>query len=161
MNKQDNKNIKFELLIEQQLREINRKKIGFFIKSPTPIKKITIKKKEKYIYYQKALCDFIGILNKKFVLLELKDISKNNFELRRLKEHQRNQLIKIRKLGGESFLLFRLKKENDLIIIIRIFDYLNLIELNDKKSISIQKIKQIGYKTNLNEFIPFFIQLIN
>ncbi|BDV03369.1 MAG: hypothetical protein HPPSJP_0900 [Candidatus Hepatoplasma scabrum] len=161
MNKKDNKYVKFELSIEKELREINKKEIGFFIKSPTPIKKVIKKKEEKYIYYQKALCDFIGIFNKKFILLELKDISGNSFEIRRLKEHQINQLIKINKLGGKSFILFRLKKENNLIIIVKIFDYLNFTEFNNKKSISIQKIKKIGYKTNINEFASFFIQLIN
>lgn len=161
MSKEDIRNIKFELLIERQLKEINKNEKGFFIKSPTPIKKVITKKQEKIVYYQKALCDFVGIINKKFILLELKDISGNSFELRRLKQHQISQLQKIKKLGGESFILFRIKKEENLIVIVKIFDYLNFIEFNNKKSINIQMIKKIGQKTNLNEFIPSFTQLIN
>ncbi|BDV02296.1 MAG: hypothetical protein HPAVJP_1850 [Candidatus Hepatoplasma vulgare] len=126
-------------------KELNKIKNGYFIKSPTPIR---ITKDKKIIYAKKALCDFIGIYNQKFILIEIKTITKN-FEFRRLKKHQLEQLEIIDKLGGISLIIFYLINE-EKICYTNINDFREIIKNSKMKSISKENIilKTINIEIN-------------
>ena len=132
-----------ENLISNKLLKINKSEKGFFIKSPTPMKMINVNGKIVPIYSNKALCDFVGIYNKKFILIESKNISGVRFEFKRLKEHQEKQLASIKRHGGISLIIFFLVKTNELIIL-KIDNYLVFKSQTEKKSIHIDALKEIG-----------------
>lgn len=142
--------IEFENAFNKELKKIEKENKGFFIKSPTPMQKVLIDGKFKTIYSQKALCDFFGIVNKKFILIELKTISTKSFELRRLKNHQIKQLESIHKFGGISLIFFKIKNREN-IILVEIQKYLDFIKKINKKSLKIEEIEKIGKKLKLNE----------
>lgn len=123
---------KIENLIEKELFKI---KDGYFIKSPTPIR---ITNNKKIIYARKALCDFIGIYNKKFILIELKTVT-TRFEFRRLKKHQIEQLEIIDKLGGISIIIFYFISEKE-IYFLKINDFKKIVKESKNKSISKENI---------------------
>ncbi len=138
-----------ENIILDQLKKISEREQGFFIKSPTPIKNININGKYKMIYSEKALCDFVGILNKKFILIEAKEVSGNRFDFRRLKDHQIKQLSSIQKYGGISIIVFHIKMI-DKIVIVKIVDYLLYLNSTNKKSINIDTLLKIGKSIDIN-----------
>ncbi len=144
----------FEKDIYNQLKILENKKIGFFIKSPTPIKTIN----KKIIFYEKALCDFIGILNNKFFIIEAKEISEKRFDFRRLKEHQIKQLKLIEKYGGISIIIFNIKIKNK-IVLVRINKFLNEKKKSNKKSINIDLLEKIGDSIFLNELNDYLLVL--
>ncbi len=141
---------KLENNISKKLLKINKSERGFFIKSPTPIKMINQNGKIVPIYSNKALCDFIGIYNSKFVLIEVKNLSGVRFEFKRLKEHQEKQLSSIRRHGGISIILIYLSTTNELFSL-GIDDYLVYKTQTDKKSINIDALKNIAKLININE----------
>ena len=132
-----------ENLISEKLLKINRQENGFFIKSPTPIKMIANHGKIVPIYSNKALCDFVGIYNEKFILIETKNISGVRFEFKRLKDHQQKQLSAIKRHGGISILIFYLVKSYEMVIL-EIDKYLVFKSQTEKKSIHIDTLKEIG-----------------
>lgn len=129
--------------ISKKLLKINKAGKGFFIKSPTPMKMIRSEDKVIPIYSNKALCDFVGIYKSKFVLIEAKNISGTRFIFDRLKEHQEKQLSSIKRHGGSSFIIFGLTDEN-IFVILEIEDYLIFKSQTERKSMSIENIKEIG-----------------
>lgn len=148
---------KFENQLSKSLLKINRKERGFFIKSPTPMKMVKQGEKIIPIYSNKALCDFIGIYNSKFVLIEAKNISGVRFEFKRLREHQEKQLAAIKRHGGVSIILMFLSKSSE-IISLEIDDYLVFKSQTEKKSINVDTLKQIGRiidEDKLEEYINF------
>lgn len=134
---------KLENKISKVLLKVNKKERGFFIKSPTPMKLIKTNEKIIPIYSNKALCDFIGIYNTMFILIEVKNISGVRFEFKRLGEHQEKQLSSIKRHGGISFIIFGINNASELIII-NIDDYLVYKTQTEKKSINIDTLKNIG-----------------
>jgi len=52
---------KFENKILNELNQLSKKGLCFFIKSPTPIRTIPTSEGYKMVYSEKALCDFLGI----------------------------------------------------------------------------------------------------
>lgn len=133
----------FENKLSRKLQSINRKGTGFFIKSPTPIKLIRNNDQVTPTFANKALCDFIGIYNNKFIIIEAKNISNERFNLSRLKKHQVNQLSAIKKFGGVSIIVFN-DEENDEIIILDIDEYLDYVLNTELKSINLKKLREIG-----------------
>ena len=80
----------------------------------------------------------------KRILFELKEINNFYFDINRLKIHQLKTLLKINKLGGESFLVFKLSLLNK-IVILKSFDYFKYqIKLRNKK-LFLKDILKIGY----------------
>ncbi|NQX83549.1 MAG: Holliday junction resolvase RecU [Mycoplasmataceae bacterium] len=140
----------FENEISKKLLKINKSGRGFFIKSPTPMKMIKSKGKIIPIYSNKALCDFVGIYNKKFVLIEAKNITGERFIFERLKPHQEKQLSSIKRHGGISLIMFGLPNEK-IIIVLKIDDYLVFKSQSEKKSINIISLKEIGKIISLEE----------
>ncbi len=145
--------------ISKKLLKINRVGRGFFIKSPTPMKMIHSNGKTIPVYSNKALCDFIGIYNSKFILIEAKNISTTRFEFSRLKEHQEKQLASIKRHGGVALIMFGVTIEN-IIVILEINDYLVFKSQTDKKSINLDILKEIGKIIDLSE-IEEFINFIS
>jgi len=139
-----------ENLISNKLLKINKNEKGFFIKSPTPMKMININGKVVPIYANKALCDFVGIYNKKFILIESKNISGVRFEFKRLKDHQEKQLASIMRHGGISLIIFYLTLTHE-IIILKIDKYLVFKSQTQKKSINIDALKEIGMCVSADE----------
>lgn len=141
---------KLENNISKKLLKINKSERGFFIKSPTPMKMIHQDGKIIPIYSNKALCDFIGIYNSKFVLIEVKNISGVRFEFKRLKEHQEKQLSSIKRHGGISIILIYISTTNQLISL-EIDEYLVYKSQTEKKSINIESLKDIGRVIEVDE----------
>ncbi len=129
--------------ISKKLLRINKQGRGFFIKSPTPMKMVHSGGKTIPVYANKALCDFIGIYNSKFVLIEAKNISTTRFEFSRLKEHQEKQLASIKRHGGVSLIMFGITQEN-IIVVLEIDDYLVFKSQTERKSINVDILKEIG-----------------
>lgn len=145
----------FENEISKFLLKINKTEHGFFIKSPTPMKMIrNSQEKIVPIYSNKALCDFVGIYNNKFVLIEVKYINGKRFEFNRLKEHQEKQLSAIKRFGGVSLIIFGLSTE-EKIIVLEIENYLIFKFQSNKKSINIKQLLEYGNILNLNEIENF------
>jgi len=148
---------KLENNISKKLLKINKSERGFFIKSPTPMKMISQNGKIVPIYSNKALCDFIGIYNSKFVLIEVKNVSGARFEFKRLKEHQEKQLSSIKRHGGISIIFIYISESNDLISL-GIEEYLVYKSQTEKKSININALKNIGKLIeieDIEEYINF------
>lgn len=136
--------------ISKKLLKINKLGRGYFIKSPTPMKMVHSGGKTIPVYANKALCDFIGIYNSKFVLIEAKNISTKRFEFSRLKEHQEKQLASIKRHGGCSVIMFGITSEN-IIVSLEIDDYLVFKSQTDRKSINVDVLKEIGRVLELEE----------
>lgn len=140
--------------ISKKLLSINNKGLGFFIKSPTPMKMIKSGDKIIPVYANKALCDFIGIYNSLFILIEAKNISGKRFEFERLKLHQEKQLSSIQRHGGKSIIMFGITNEN-IIIILGIEEYLVFKTQSDKKSIGVDVLKTIGKTIKIDEVLEY------
>ncbi len=150
----------FENKISKGLQKITKKELGFFIKSPTPMQMVPTTEGYIMTYANKALCDFIGIYQGKFILIEAKEISGTRFEFRRLKDHQLQQLSAIKKYGGYAWIYFNLIKLKK-IVAVPIDSYLVSLTQTSKKSINIDTLNEIGYEINLAELIDFFNQEVN
>lgn len=148
----------FENNISKKLLKINKSERGFFIKSPTPMKMVPINGKIVPIYANKALCDFIGIYNSRFVLIETKNVSGIRFEFKRLRDHQEKQLSSIKRHGGVSVILINLSNTNE-IIAIEIEDYLVYKTQTDKKSINVEVLKQVGRIISFDEIESYINDL--
>lgn len=130
--------------ISKKLLKINKGERGFFIKSPTPMKMVhTPEGKTIPVYANKALCDFVGIYNSAFVLIEAKNISTTRFEFSRLKDHQEKQLASIKRHGGAAVIMFGITNEN-IIVVLDINEYLVFKSQTEKKSINVETLKEIG-----------------
>lgn len=136
--------------ISKKLLKINKSGRGFFIKSPTPMKMVQQGDISVPVYSNKALCDFIGIYNAKFVLIEAKNISTSRFEISRLREHQVKQLSSIRRHGGISIIMFGITKEN-VVVSLGIDDYLVYVSQTERKSITVETLKEIGRVMTIDE----------
>lgn len=146
----------FERILFKNLKKIES---SFFIKSPTPVTFVNKNNQKKAIFTNKALCDFVGIFKTKFILIEAKTVS-TRFELRRLKKHQINQLRKIEEYGGISLIIFKINDKKD-INIIKINNYLKLIENRKKKSLSTKEIELNTNTIKINEIENYINSLIN
>ena len=140
--------------ISKKLIKINKSGRGFFIKSPTPMKSIKSGDKFITVYANKALCDFVGIYNSKFILIEAKNIHTKRFEFDRLKDHQEKQLSSIKRHGGVSLIMFGLSNEN-IIVILEIEEYLVFKSQTDRKSINVETLKEIGRSISIEEIEEF------
>ncbi len=136
--------------ISKKLLKINKIGRGFFIKSPTPMKMVHSEGKVIPVYANKALCDFIGIYNSKFILIEAKNVSTTRFEFSRLREHQEKQLASIKRHGGVSLIMFGIKAEN-IIVSLEIDDYLVYKSQTERKSITVEVLKEIGTIIEVDE----------
>lgn len=146
--------------ISKKLLKINKIGRGFFIKSPTPMKLIKSGEKTIPVYANKALCDFIGIYNSKFILIEAKNISTSRFEFNRLKEHQEKQLASIRRHGGIALIMFGITKEN-IIIVLDIDNYLVYKLQTDRKSMNIETLKEVGITIEVDEIEEYINKVSN
>ncbi len=143
--------------ISKKLLKINKLGRGFFIKSPTPMKMVHSGGKTIPVYANKALCDFIGIYNSKFVLIEAKNISTSRFEFSRLREHQEKQLASIRRHGGVSLIMFGITQEN-IIVVLGIDDYFVFKSQTERKSINVDTLKEIGRVIEIDQVEEFIDQ---
>ncbi len=140
--------------ISKKLLKINKVGRGFFIKSPTPMKMVHTDKGTIPVYANKALCDFVGIYNGKFVLIEAKNVTTSRFEFSRLKDHQEKQLASIKRHGGVSLIMFGLTQEN-AIVILEIDEYLVFKSQTDRKSINVDVLKEIGRYIEIDQVEEF------
>lgn len=136
--------------ISKKLLKINKQGRGFFIKSPTPMKMVRNGDKIIPIYANKALCDFIGIYNSKFILIEAKNVTGTRFVIDRLKEHQEKQLASIKRHGGASFIMFGLSEEG-IVVVLEIDEYLVYKSQTERKSINVETLKEIGRIIDISE----------
>ncbi len=123
----------WERKLNTLLNQLDPKKF-FFIKFPTPTTLRKINNKFCLVYSDKALCDFIGIYQGHFILIETKTINGKYWETRRLKFHQLEQLKLIASLGGISLILFYVEHIKK-IIIFSINEYLDFIKSKQQNNI--------------------------
>ena len=142
----------FENKILTELDKLTKYNVAYFIKSPTPFRSVPSGNTYKLVYSAKALCDFVGIYKGLFILMEAKTISGASFSLNRLKDHQLEQLTKIKNLGGLSYIIFHIKRY-DKNIALSINKYLELQVNLNKKSIHIDTLVEWGY--DLGEEMDF------
>ncbi len=140
----------WEKKLLKYLEKLCLEKQCFFFKSQTPTIMKKINGKYTLVYSKKAICDFIGIYNEKFVLIEAKSINNQYWDTRRLKEHQKQQLKKIKKLKGISVIIFYIKIM-DKVLIMTIDEYLDLLEINKKQNINIKILSNFGRISENNE----------
>ncbi len=150
---------RFENQIEELLNELDSiSKKSLFFKSPIPT--IMHKNKNGYqlVFSEKALCDFYGIYQKHFVLIEAKHISGKYWNTKRLKEHQIEQLIMIKRLGGLSQIWFSLSLKRNSLFIFDIDSYLKLINAENKINLNINFIIENAreIKKDSKELFIFF-----
>ncbi len=132
----------WERQLNKLLKQLDPKKF-FFIKFPTPTR---LKKKNNnfdLVYSDKALCDFIGINNGQFILIETKTINGKYWETRRLKKHQIEQLSLISNLNGISLIFFYVE-HIEKIVIYSIEEYIYFIENQTLNNIPWRKIVENG-----------------
>lgn len=149
----------FENLFFKIINQININDQGYFIKSPTPIKLIYKNNKQIPIFFEKALCDFLGIYQGKFILIELKTISNNYFVKERLTNSQINQLQKVAFFQGISIVGFWIKNE-DIIVLLPINKLLNCFLATKNKRVTIYSLINEG-EILKNDLLPILNFLIN
>ncbi len=140
----------FEKII---MKSLNNIKDGIFFRSPTPIKPIAIKYSNgrpvitHAVFENKSLCDFYGLYKNQFILIEAKEVKTTSFNLKNIKDHQIEQLKKIKQLGGQSFIIIHFVKYKSYICI----PIDSFLELSfEKKSIKFCLLKEKGYSLKLN-----------
>jgi recombination protein U len=126
----------FENRIITELDKLQEYGVGYFIKSPTPFRSVPSGNSYKLIYSAKALCDFVGIYKGTFILMEAKSVSGASFAINRLKEHQYDQLVNIKNLGGLSYIIFNIQRYNK-VVALEIGKYNEILTNLNKKSIHI------------------------
>ena len=134
----------FETKIINELDKLKEHEVAYFIKSPTPFRSVPNGNSYKLIYSAKALCDFVGIYKGTFILMEAKSVSGASFAVNRLKEHQYEQLINIKNLGGLSFIVFNIQRY-DKIVALSIDKYREIMVNLNKKSIHIDTLLEWGF----------------
>ncbi|RKX67023.1 MAG: hypothetical protein DRP42_01670 [Tenericutes bacterium] len=147
-----------EQKIWENLKLLNSDELGFFIKSPTPTKAVPINGEYKFVFSAKALCDFVGICEKKFVLIEVKEVSGPRFDVKRLKKHQLNQLRKIKSYGGISLVIF-LIREYDKIYVLTVDQYDDIFLNLERKSIRIDTIVEKGIHLDTSNYLDLYYLL--
>lgn len=158
-----NKGMYVEEVINRTIEYYNSKNICYIEKRFPPYK--IIKKINNInflgVLISKSSVDYNGIINGIYFDLEVKQTSKNHFDLNMLMKHQFNHLMRIQKLNGKCFIIIFFENNNDFILI----DWINLIDLyktNKNKCLPYEKIKQKGRSIELSypgilDFIKFII----
>ncbi len=150
---------KFEKQIEELLNTLGKTSSkSLFFKSPIPTIMHKGRNGFQLVFSEKALCDFYGIYREKFVLIEAKHISGKYWNTKRLKNHQIQQLIKIKKLGGISQIWFSLSLKQNYLFVFNINEYLDLLSSEEKVNLNINFIitKAKKIKKDPNALFIFF-----
>ena len=130
-------------------REIDK---AIIYKKPTPIKIVKVdypsrseaKIKEAY-FTVPSTTDYNGLYKGFYIDYEAKETSsKTSFSLENIHHHQIKHLERIHNHKGIAFLIIRFTTLNETYLL-RIEDFLNYINNNDRKSIPLNYFKEKGY----------------
>lgn len=144
------------MTLENDLNETNEyyreEDIAIIYKKPTPIKIVKVdypsrneaKIKEAF-FTVPSTTDYNGLYKGFYIDYEAKETrSKTSFSLENIHPHQVKHLEKIYNHKGIAFLIIRFTTLNETYLL-RIEDFLNYINDNDRKSIPIDYFKEKGY----------------
>lgn len=143
------------LNITNEYYRINNKAIIY--KKPTPVQVVKVdypdRKKAKIteaFYRTPSTTDYNGIYKGKYVDYEAKETTKTSFSFKHIFTHQVDHLRKTKEMGGICFVLIYYKVVNEIYLIdIDIFYKLfQESENGARKSISIEKAKEVGVLVN-------------
>ncbi len=136
-------------------------------KKPTPITVARVNfpsryeaKIEEAYYKTPSTTDYNGIYNKKYIDYEAKETIKDYFPLAHIFEHQINHLLKVKSLGGISFVIIYFKNYNS-IILIDIIDFINFFNKNNTKTLKYNDAIKIGHIVNIDNNIINYLKIID
>lgn len=151
--------------LEQELNESNEyyleKDMALIYKKPTPIgvAKVSYTPVGKVInrgfFKNPSTLDYNGLYKGKYIEFEAK-VTKNktSFPLANIHKHQIEHLKKVIKHNGIVFLIIKM---NNIVYLLTGEDFVEFIELNHRKSIPYDYIKEKGYeiKYELNPILNY------
>lgn len=125
---------------------------AFIYKKPTPIKitKVDYPSRDKAIIKEAfftipSTTDYNGLYKGKYIDFEAKETkSKTSFSLNNIHPHQINHLRSIYNHSGIAFLIVRFTTLNETYLLM-VNDFLDYIDNNDKKSISIDFFREKAF----------------
>jgi recombination protein U len=123
--------------------------IALIYKKPTPIGIASVsynshgKTIEKAYFKEKSTLDYNGLYRGKYIEFEAK-VTKNktSFPLENIHEHQINHIKSVLKHHGIVFLIIKI---NDLTYLLKGDDFINYINIKNRKSVEYSFIKETGY----------------
>ena len=149
MKNYSNKGMFLESVIERTANHFKKNKICWICKRDVPMKIYRINKSDVSAKLQsKGLTDYYGLFNGYYFDFEAKQTEEEKFKLSNLKEHQYNHLLDILDFHGISFLIVYFVMYDEYYIINS--SVLKKFFENNIKTITIEQVRQIGYKV---EFI--------
>ena len=133
-------------LTNEYYRKIDK---AYIYKKPTPIKIVKVDYQKNKItegYFDTpSTTDYNGLYKGKYIDFEAKETtSLTSFPLSNIHKHQIKHLENIDKHHGIAFLIVRFTKRNETYLLLQ-KDFKSYIELNKRKSISINYFKEKGY----------------
>ncbi len=159
--------IVFENLLNKTNEYYKNNDIALIYKKPTPIQIVKVcypkrsKAKITEAYFRlPSTTDYNGIYNKKYIDYEAKETIKDYFPLAHIFEHQINHLLKVKSLGGISFVIIYFKNYNS-IILIDIIDFINFFNKNNTKTLKYNDAIKIGHIVNIDNNIINYLKIID
>ncbi len=145
-----NRGLLFESMINDSNNYYLYNNIALIYKRTTPIKIINTDPSNKLIskavFEKDSTTDYNGVYKGRYIDFEAKEtISKTSFPLSNIKDHQLLHLGKVIDNGGIAFFLIYFTSLDE-IYLIRAIDILNLIKEKNIKSLSLNLIRNIGFK---------------
>ena len=154
----------FGMLFENDLNISNdyyiAKDIAIIHKKPTPVqivkvnypKRSSAKITEAY-YKTPSTTDYTGIYKGYYIDYEAKETVKNFFPYAHIFLHQLNHLKACKKHGGLAFVIIYFRITNE-VILIDIDKFLEEMETKTRKSITVERAKEIGFLAPLGYTPP-------
>lgn len=124
--------------------------IAVIYKKPTPIQVLETKNKKiiNAFYKEPSTTDYNGIYKGKYIDFEAKETnSKTHFPVSNIHNHQIKHIKRIINHNGIAFLIVRFSKLNKTFLLFG-EDFINYIENENDKSISLDFFHNKGYKIN-------------
>lgn len=154
-----NRGMFLENIINESNTYYNSIDKSLIFKKPTPIKVLNVTYPtnkshliDKAVYSEISTLDYNGIYREKYIEFDAKEChSKTSFPLSNIKPHQLEHIKKVLKQKGIVFLIIYMNDEFYLLKGEDIIKYIN--DNKDKKSITYEYLKQVGYKIN-ESYLP-------
>ena len=145
----------FEHALNRSNEYYRNRDIAYIYKKPTPVQIVKVdypKRSSARIveaYYQTpSTTDYNGIYKGYYIDYEAKETNNKTFPFKNIFPHQINHLKNCKRHGGIAFVIIFFRTY-DKIYIIDINEFLKYYESDEKKSISMDKISEIGVEVKI------------
>ena len=145
----------FEHALNRSNEYYRNRDIAYIYKKPTPVQivKVDYQKRSSAriveAYYQTpSTTDYNGIYKGYYIDYEAKETNNKTFPFKNIFPHQINHLKNCKRHGGIAFVIIFFRTY-DKIYIIDINEFLKYYESDEKKSISMDKISEIGVEVKI------------